>query len=389
MGKLWMRRQKSADSKMKNAESAETARDVETKSPTKPSNAKKPCSKSPKMLKSKSKSKVTGHENTRAGHKRRREGADSVICAQSPPTKKQRVRETETQSASAIRDANTDSESARESEEVTVRRSPRKTKGIRKSEKKKKELFSSDLYGTESDDESLSEDEHKEKQQIHAQRQFERKKRRNKLRMAKEQQKQEMKDTSNSSSSSKRSNVNGRVRSKDNRQNEVKGGSSSKRPKNGTKAKSKVKSKVKAIKLKSRKSKDRKETVIKTVTAMVRPSQRRRSVESAKAKTTESAIVDGGDSSDSPSLSLSDSDMNATATANEGRDAKTRQILEKFVSAYEAKGNVTMWLHTLKAMSAEQLAIIKHEAKFVRCLKKLRSDDKFKTLCAEILKKCK
>jgi len=65
----------------------------------------------------------------------------------------------------------------------------------------------------------------------------------------------------------------------------------------------------------------------------------------------------------------------------------TRIILAKFVSAFENKGNVLIWLKTLREMSVEQFAIIKNEDKFVRCLKKLRSDDKFKNLCTEVLKK--
>ena len=248
-----------------------------------------------------------------SGKKRKSEGK---IIAKQPPKKKQKMNK--------IRDCS-DSES--ESESVSgsddaprPRRSLRKSKGKNDNVSNSK-IMQSDLYGNESEDDSLSDDERNERLQLKEDRNFIKNKRKNKKRIESQQQKEKTKTVSTVSN---------------------------------------VKKKVRDVK-------------------------RKRGVEAAK---TESPEL-----SDSPSLSsLSDFEgmsMNNKAKVKkvESVNKATKQILDKFINAFENKGNIMIWLNSLKVMKAEQLSMIKDNGKFVDYLKKLRGNAKYNGICKDILNK--
>merc|ERR1712228_76323 len=116
-------------------------------------------------------------------------------------------------------------------------------------------------------------------------------------------------------------------------------------------------------------------------------SNARKKVSKKVKKVVEVAKIESPELSDSPSLSLSDfEEMNNKKIPSVNK--ATQQILEKFINAYEKKGNITIWLTSLKMMKAEQLSMIKDDDKFVDYLKKLKSNDKYSKTVTEILKKC-
>ena len=116
--------------------------------------------------------------------------------------------------------------------------------------------------------------------------------------------------------------------------------------------------------------------------------------------------------SDSPSLSMSDCDemvlknktsnrsigSGITRKSNQDRngrgklsesDNKTKQILNKFINAYEQKGNVKIWLIAFKGMKPDQLSIIKRDKKFLRYLDRLKLKDDYRQFVTDILRKCR
>ena len=353
---------------------------------------------------------------------------------------------------SMIKDGSTDSESEGSDSDSVVSDTPiqppsprRSARNAQKTEKSNKSLFSSDVFGKESEDESSSsEDEQQKRLQIKKEKEFLENKKRNKERI--EQQKEMHKirtDRINrngagermrprdipkaprsTSKPSGRKPVTGRPikpnamnsRSQRNGPRDVpkatkpqkseannvveRNGRDRRESRDGARIKSAVKEERSREVKDKEESKESKESGPKVVMLSSKTKKtKRRRLDIPKPP---DLSIESDDLSDSPSLSMSDTELNVAEESSKEKEKKkesenkkvpndktTRQILEKFVTAYRKKENIRMWLITLRAMSVEQLSIIKNDSRFLKYLKRLKTSDKYKTFALDILQKCK